>query len=81
MKIVVSNELQIFNAPDPLLRKIRDAFTIENPRWITQYLGRVLQPAPGKDKAKIYDYADSACPCPGGIGESQAAGISKHRRR
>lgn len=29
---------------------------------LTQYLGRVLRPAPGKDKAKIYDYADSAVP-------------------
>ena len=25
--------------------------------------------------------ADVRCPCPGGIGESPAAGISKHRRR
>jgi superfamily II DNA or RNA helicase len=29
---------------------------------LIQYLGRVLRPAPGKDKAKIYDYADSAVP-------------------
>ena len=29
---------------------------------LTQYLGRVLRPALGKDKAKIYDYADSAVP-------------------
>ena len=25
---------------------------------VTQYLGRVLRPAPNKDKAKIYDYQD-----------------------
>ncbi|MFA4901750.1 MAG: DEAD/DEAH box helicase [Desulfobaccales bacterium] len=25
---------------------------------LLQYLGRVLRPAPGKDKAKVYDYAD-----------------------
>ena len=25
---------------------------------LTQYLGRVLRPAPGKDKAKVYDYCD-----------------------
>ena len=26
---------------------------------VIQYLGRVLRPAPGKDKAKVYDYVDS----------------------
>ena len=26
---------------------------------VIQYLGRVLRPAPGKDKAKVYDYIDS----------------------
>jgi len=26
---------------------------------VIQYLGRVLRPAPGKDKAKIYDYVDA----------------------
>ncbi len=26
---------------------------------LTQYLGRVLRPAPGKDKAKVFDYVDS----------------------
>jgi superfamily II DNA or RNA helicase len=25
---------------------------------LLQYLGRVLRPAPGKDKAKVYDYLD-----------------------
>ncbi len=25
---------------------------------LLQYLGRVLRPAPGKDKARIYDYVD-----------------------
>ena len=25
---------------------------------LTQYLGRVLRPAPGKEKAKVYDYCD-----------------------
>jgi superfamily II DNA or RNA helicase len=26
---------------------------------LLQYLGRVLRPAPGKDKAKVYDYVDA----------------------
>jgi superfamily II DNA or RNA helicase len=34
MKIVLSNEIQIIEAPELLLRKIRDVFTIENPRWV-----------------------------------------------
>lgn len=34
MKITIANELQITDAPEPLLKKIRDTFTIENPRWI-----------------------------------------------
>lgn len=34
MKIILSNEIQIIGAPELLLRNIRDAFTIENPRWI-----------------------------------------------
>lgn len=25
---------------------------------LIQYLGRVLRPAPGKDKARVYDYLD-----------------------
>ena len=29
---------------------------------VIQYLGRVLRPAPGKDKAKIYDYQDVHIP-------------------
>ena len=41
---------------------------------LIQYLGRVMRPAPGKDKATIYDYADSACPCLGGIGEELGSG-------
>lgn len=34
MKIILSNEIQIIEAPEPLTRKIRETFTIENPRWI-----------------------------------------------
>lgn len=34
MKMSISNDLQITEAPESLLRKIRDTFTIENPRWI-----------------------------------------------
>lgn len=34
MKIILTNHLDISGAPEPLLRKIRDAFTIENPRWV-----------------------------------------------
>mgnify|MGYP000936065655 CR=1 FL=1 len=34
MKITLTSHLDITGAPDPLLRKIRDAFTIENPRWV-----------------------------------------------
>ena len=34
MKIILSNEIQIIEAPEPLARKIRETFTIENPRWI-----------------------------------------------
>lgn len=29
---------------------------------VTQYLGRVLRPAPGKDRAKVYDYQDIHIP-------------------
>jgi superfamily II DNA or RNA helicase len=25
---------------------------------LLQYLGRVLRPSPGKDKARVYDYVD-----------------------
>jgi len=34
MKITLTSHLDISGAPEPLLRKIRDAFTIENPRWV-----------------------------------------------
>ena len=34
MKIILSNAIQIIETPEPLVRKIRDTFTIENPRWI-----------------------------------------------
>lgn len=27
---------------------------------VTQYIGRILRPAPGKEKARIYDYVDSS---------------------
>jgi superfamily II DNA or RNA helicase len=41
MKIIITNELQIFNAPDPLLRKIRTTFTIENPAYLdNEKMGR-----------------------------------------
>jgi superfamily II DNA or RNA helicase len=33
MKIIVSNELQIFNTPDALFRKIRATFTLRNPEY------------------------------------------------
>src|SRR4030043_330542 len=34
MKITLTSHIDIARAPEPLLRKIRDTFTIENPRWI-----------------------------------------------
>ena len=34
MKIILSNEIQIIEAPELLLRKICETFSIENPRWI-----------------------------------------------
>lgn len=34
MKITIANELQITDAPEPLMRKILDTFILENPRWI-----------------------------------------------
>ena len=34
MKITLTSHLDISGAPEHLLRKIRDTFTIENPRWI-----------------------------------------------
>ena len=34
MKIILSNEIQIIEAPELLLRKIRDTFTIENPAYL-----------------------------------------------
>jgi len=40
---------------------------------VIQYLGRVLRPAPGKDKAKVYDYIDSK------IGVLRAAAKSRQR--
>jgi len=33
MKIIVENELQIFDLPDALFRKIRDTFTLRNPAY------------------------------------------------
>jgi superfamily II DNA or RNA helicase len=37
---------------------------------VTQYLGRILRPAPGKEKAKLYDYADTLV----GVLENSAMG-------
>jgi superfamily II DNA or RNA helicase len=37
---------------------------------VTQYLGRILRPAPGKKKAKLYDYADTLV----GVLENSAMG-------
>ncbi len=34
MKIIISHRLDIIESPDQLARKIRETFTIENPRWI-----------------------------------------------
>ncbi|RJQ56447.1 MAG: ATP-dependent helicase, partial [Desulfobacteraceae bacterium] len=39
---------------------------------VLQYLGRVLRPAPGKDRAKVYDYIDP-------VGVLQAAAKSRAR--
>jgi superfamily II DNA or RNA helicase len=40
---------------------------------VTQYLGRVLRPAPGKTKAKVYDYIDSK------VGVLKAAAAARKR--
>jgi superfamily II DNA or RNA helicase len=40
---------------------------------LLQYLGRVLRPAPGKDKAKVYDYVDKE------VGVLRAAGEARRR--
>lgn len=40
---------------------------------LLQYLGRVLRPAPGKEKAKFYDYADSK------VGVLKAAATARRR--
>lgn len=34
MKIILSHRLDIAGAPEPLARKIRDTFTIENPAYL-----------------------------------------------
>jgi superfamily II DNA or RNA helicase len=34
MKITLTSRIDITGAPEPLVRKIRDTFTIENPRWL-----------------------------------------------
>ena len=34
MKIIISNNLQIIEAPEAMLWKIRDTFTLRNPAWI-----------------------------------------------
>ena len=33
MKITLTNHIDITGAPKPLVRKIRDTFSIENPGW------------------------------------------------
>ena len=40
---------------------------------VLQYLGRVLRPAPGKKKAKIFDYVDSK------IGVLKSSALSRQR--
>jgi len=40
---------------------------------LLQYLGRVLRPAPGKEKARVYDYVDSRI----GVLENAARGRQK----
>jgi superfamily II DNA or RNA helicase len=40
---------------------------------LLQYLGRVLRPAPGKDKAKVYDYVDEE------VGVLKAAAEARRR--
>ena len=39
---------------------------------LLQYLGRVLRPAPGKDKARVYDYLDP-------VGVLKNAARARHR--
>jgi superfamily II DNA or RNA helicase len=39
---------------------------------LLQYLGRVLRPAPGKDKAKVFDYVDP-------VGVLENAARQRHR--
>ena len=34
MKITITSRIDITGAPEPLARKIRETFTIENPRWL-----------------------------------------------
>lgn len=133
MKIIITNHIDIKEAPETLLRKIRTTFTLRNPayddavkmgRWLgnleeylycytenagtvrvliatgqligegfdekslqtlflatpikfdgrlIQYLGRVMRPAPGKEKAKVYDYIDE------NVGVLRAAANSRQR--
>jgi superfamily II DNA or RNA helicase len=40
---------------------------------LIQYLGRVLRPAPGKSRAKVYDYVDGA------VGPLKAAAVARQR--
>ena len=39
---------------------------------LLQYLGRILRPAPGKDKARVYDYRDP-------VGVLEAAAHARQR--
>jgi superfamily II DNA or RNA helicase len=43
MKIAIQNNLIISGAPEPLLRKILDTFTIENPAWLDNHKMRRWQ--------------------------------------
>lgn len=43
MKITISQHLDITEVPEPLLRKIRDTFTIENPKWLENHKMRRWQ--------------------------------------
>ena len=40
---------------------------------VIQYLGRVLRPAPGKEKPKVYDYVDSR------VAVLRASGLARQR--
>jgi hypothetical protein len=37
MKIILTNNVLIEKVPEPLLKRIRDTFTIENPAWLDNH--------------------------------------------